>query len=527
MRLCMPCTDRVGLLLDVSRVLAESGINIASVEMERGAVYLKCQTVYDEQKQELMHALQQVDGIYKVIEVSYMPSKERAEQLDAILASVQDGVLAVNELGILKQCNTAAASILGLDDNGLEQPLPSELADSLLITRTLQEGRSFRNREVFLDSIGGYCVVSTRPLRNDTGGVVGVVVMLRDSRDVREMIQKLTASLPVTFRDISCVSPAMEKVLEQARRYAGSSSTVLIRGETGTGKELFARALHSDSPRAKQTFIPVNCAAIPEALLESELFGYEEGAFTGAAKGGKPGLFELANGGTLFLDEIGEISVHLQAKLLRALQEKRVRRLGGSRELPVDVRIITATNRDLEDMVARQLFREDLYYRLNVIPLFLPPLRERAEDIPLLAEQFLKRFAAKLQSPVYRFSAEAREKLQAYSWPGNVRELENIIERAVNLVDGPEIKTEHLHIGKKSADNKPVKVQFETYQTLEERVAEVEREILRETMKRFRSSRRAGAALGLSHTAVIKKMKKHGLWPDSPGKGSEFPGEKL
>lgn len=515
MRLCMTCADRVGLLLDVSRVLAEEGINIAAIEVGRGAVYLQCQQVAYEQKQELLRALQQVAGIHKITEIAYMPSKERAEQLDAILASVQDGVLAVNELGILKQCNTAAACLLGLDDNGLEQPLASHLADSLLITRTLQEGRSFRNREVFLDSLGGYCVVSTRPLRNDTAGVVGAVVMIRDGRDVREMVQKLTAFMPVTFQDISCASPVMAQVLEQAQRYAGSASTVLIHGETGTGKELFARALHSGSPRAKRIFVPVNCAAIPDTLLESELFGYEEGAFTGAAKGGKPGLFELANGGTLFLDEIGEISVHLQAKLLRVLQEKRVRRLGSSRELPVDVRIITATNRDLEEMVARQLFREDLYYRLNVIPLFLPPLRERAEDIPLLAEQFLKRFAAKLQTPVYRFAAAAMDKLQAYSWPGNVRELENIIERAVNLVDGPEIQPGHLHMGKRPADNKPVKVCFETYQTLEERVAEVEREILQATIKRFRSSRRAGAALGLSHTAVIKKMKKYGLWPDS------------
>ncbi len=511
MRLCMPCADRLGLLLDLSLVLVNWGVNIVSVEMEQGAVYLEFQPVSKEQQQAVLAALRQVDGIYTLREVSYMPSKERAEQLDAVLSSVQDGVLAVNESGRIKQCNTAAACILRLPEKGIDQPLPAELANSLLITRTLREGCSFHNREVFIESIGGYCVVNTRPLKNDASQVVGAVVMIRDGRDVRELIRRLTASMPVTFTDISFASPAMEKVLDQARRYANSASTVLIRGETGTGKELFARALHSASPRAKMTFMPINCAAIPDTLLESEFFGYEEGAFTGAAKGGKPGLFELANGGTLFLDEIGEISSHLQAKLLRVLQEKRVRRLGGSRELPIDVRIITATNRDLEDMVARRLFREDLYYRLNIIPLYLPPLRERTEDIPILAEQFLTRFAAKLQTPVYRFSPQALEKLQAYSWPGNVRELENIIERAVNLVDGPEIQPDHLHIGKKTGSGK-AKVQFETYQTLEERVAEFEREILQETMKRFHSSRRAGAVLGISHTAVIKKLKKHGLW---------------
>lgn len=210
--------------------------------------------------------------------------------------------------------------------------------------------------------------------------------------------------------------------------------------------------------------MPVNCAAIPDTLLESELFGYEEGAFTGAAKGGKPGLFELANGGTLFLDEIGEISVHLQAKLLRALQDKRVRRLGSSRELPVNVRIVAAPNRDLEDMVRLRLFREDLYYRLNVIPLYLPPLRERT----------------------------------------------------VNLVDGPEMTAEHIYLGRPTTATAGPQVRFETYQTLQERLAEVEQSILQETMKRFRSARRAGAVLGISHTSVLKKLRKYGLWPDKP-----------
>ena len=518
MRLCMPCVDRPGLLLEITQELVKWGINIAAVETYNEAFYLECHPIFPGQKLQVIQALQQVKGIHEVREVSYMPSKERAEQLEAVLTSVQDGVLAVDENGNLTQCNKAAAAILKMKKDGLGEPLPADLMKNLLISQTLCESYSYRNREVFIESIGGYCVVSTHPLRDDTNKVAGVVITIRDSRDIRDLMQKMTASMPVTFMDISFASPAMEKVLDQARRYAASSSTVLIRGETGTGKELFARALHSASSRAKKTFLPVNCATIPDTLLESELFGYEDGAFTGASKGGKPGLFELANGGTLFLDEIGEVPVHLQAKLLRVLQEKRIRRIGSCRELPIDVRLVTATHRDLEDMVERQLFREDLYYRLNVIPLFLPPLRERAEDIPLLAEHFLKRFAYKLDAPVQRFSPEALDKLTTYSWPGNVRELENIIERAVNLVDGPQIQPEHIHIGKKSLPLKPVEVQFATYQTLEERLGEVERDILQATMKRFRSSRRAGAVLGLSHTAVIRRLKKHGLW-STAGRG--------
>lgn len=516
MRLCMPCENRLGLLRDISKALANLAINISSVEVQDEALYLECEIREEAQKPAILETLQQIDGIYQVLEVPSMPSKEQAEQLHAVLTSVQDGVLAVNQEGILKQCNPAASRILQLPASALGQPLAATLTNDLLITRTLEKGCSIRNREVFIESIDSYCVVTTLPLSSDRQETVGAVVMVRDSGEVRDLVQKMTASLPVTFLDISFTSPAMAEVLEQARRYAASESTVLIRGETGTGKELFARALHSASPRAKKTFLPINCAAIPDTLLESELFGYEDGAFTGAAKGGKPGLFELANGGTLFLDEIGEISVHLQAKLLRVLQEKRIRRIGSSRELPIDVRLVTATHRNLEEMVERQLFREDLYYRLNVIPLHLPPLRNRKEDIAILAEHFLKRFAAKLHTPAQTIAPQALEKLCSYHWPGNVRELENIIERAVNLVDGPIIQAAHIHLGHRPSRPTVAKIQFETYQTLDERLGEVEKEILEETIKRFRSSRRAGAVLGLSHTAIIRRLKKHGLWLENP-----------
>lgn len=511
MRLQMPCIDRFGLLLDVSQALVDLGINIISVEVDNGVLYLEYHTDDNEKKPQVFAALRNVHGIHTINEVPYMPSKERAEQLDAVLASVQDGVLAVDQHMIVKQYNKAAVHLLQLQGIGLGAQLPEDLAEGLLIVRSLTDGEAYRNREVFIERIDSYCVVSTRPLYNDTNNVVGVVVMIRDRQDVQELMQKMTGSMPVTFMDISFVSPVMGEIVEQAQRYSASSSTVLIRGETGTGKELFARALHSASPRARHTFLPVNCATIPETLLESELFGYEGGAFTGAVKGGKPGLFELANGGTLFLDEIGEIPVHLQAKLLRVLQEKRVRRIGSLREVPIDVRLIAATHRDLEEMVERNLFREDLYYRLNVIPLYLPPLRNRVEDIPLLARQFLKRFIVKLDTSARKFTPEALLKLQTYGWPGNVRELENIIERAVNLVDGPEIGPEHILLEKKPVAIKNSSIRFETYQTLEERLGEVERDILQATVQRFGSSRKVGAVLGLSHTAVIRRLKKYGL----------------
>lgn len=513
MYFCIPYIDRIGIVHDITLILTKREINILSMEVQEGVVFLECQAVPIEQRSGFIQELSNIKGVQRVEDVSSMPSKERADQLDAILTSVHDGILAVNHRGMITQCNPAAVRMLRLSNQQMQgQPLGPILFKNLLIQETLETGCHYHNREVFIASDHGYCVVSTIPLRNNSGDVIGVIALIRDTQDVRNLMRSMTTSLPMTFTDIPFASPVMEQVLMQARRYAGSDSTILIRGETGTGKELIARALHSASARGSAAFVPINCAAIPDTLLESELFGYAEGAFTGAVKGGKPGLFELANGGTLFLDEVGEVSAHLQVKMLRVLQEQRVRRVGSNKEVAIDVRIIAATNRNLEDMVVDKIFREDLYYRLNVIPLMVPPLRERFEDIRLLSELFLKQFADKLQRRVIGFSPLAMERLEGYNWPGNVRELKNIIERAVNLVDGPEVQSEHVFLGRLSGSpTAPTLVQFETYQTLDERLGEIERIILQETSRRFGSSRRMGAVLGLSHTAVLKKMRKFKL----------------
>jgi two-component system response regulator PilR (NtrC family) len=234
-------------------------------------------------------------------------------------------------------------------------------------------------------------------------------------------------------------SPALEKLKNTIRTVAPTVSTVLIYGESGTGKELVARAVHSCSPRATEPFVSINCGAFPETLLESELFGYVKGAFTGASQN-KRGLFEVASGGTIFLDEIGEMSVSMQVKLLRVLQERTIRPVGGTQETPVDVRVIAATNRDLQEMVANNTFREDLYYRVSVIPIHVPSLRERREDITLLASHFLKKYAVAAQKSILRISKESLEALTNLDWPGNVRQLENTVERAVAMETTDELK---------------------------------------------------------------------------------------
>ncbi|GIU81888.1 MAG: sigma-54-dependent Fis family transcriptional regulator [Acidobacteria bacterium] len=264
-----------------------------------------------------------------------------------------------------------------------------------------------------------------------------------DREKLLETISRALEKLSQLDTEIISASPEMDKVKKLILKVARSNSTVLIRGESGTGKELIARAIHQNSPRADKIFQAVNCAAINENLLESELFGHEKGSFTGAVSE-KKGLFEVADGGTLFLDEIGELDVSLQAKLLRALQEKTIRRVGGTKEIPVDVRVIAATNRDLLKMMQEGRFREDLYYRLNVLSIEIPPLRERRSDIPLLIDYFIKKHTKNSPNKIKAISPEAKKILLEYSYPGNVRQLESAIERAVLLAEGGVIKAEDL-----------------------------------------------------------------------------------
>ena len=304
-------------------------------------------------------------------------------------------------------------------------------------------------------------------------------------------------------------SGRMQEVLSLVRRVAPSDATVLIRGESGTGKELIARAIHHASPRAAGPLVAVNCAALPEGLLESELFGHEKGAFTGAAASRK-GRFELADGGSIFLDEIGDLPLHLQVKLLRVLQERQFERVGGTRTIPVDVRVLAATHRNLEALVREGRFRDDLYYRINVVTLLLPPLRERREDLPPLIEHFLTRFAGKNDKTIRGLTREARDALLRYDYPGNVRELENLIERAVVL-------TRDEVIGKSDL---PLTLDEQTAESdapagLVAAVDGLERRMIRDALSRAGGVQtRAAELLGISERVLRYKLRKYGLAGD-------------
>lgn len=311
------------------------------------------------------------------------------------------------------------------------------------------------------------------------------------------------------------LSAAMQTVYKLVGKVSMSKANVLIQGESGTGKELIARAIHANSPRANRPLIPVNCGAIPENLLESELFGYERGAFTGAV-GRKQGMFELADGGTLFLDEVGELSPALQVKLLRVLQDRILVRVGGVEQIPIDVRVIAATNRDLRERIRLELFREDLYYRLNVVPIYMPPLRERKEDIPLLIRHFLAKYSKEAGKEGLYISPATMEMLVSFDWPGNVRQLENTIERAVILASGPSILPEHVSGHLQKIDSVQKKLPLQGFQwedrTMREIIQEVEREAIARALRKERGNKlQTAKRLGISRRALLYKIEMYGL----------------
>jgi transcriptional regulator with PAS, ATPase and Fis domain len=303
----------------------------------------------------------------------------------------------------------------------------------------------------------------------------------------------------------------MEEVMGLVARVAPSQATVLIRGESGTGKELIANAIHYASPRSQQPWIKVSCAAIPETLLESELFGHEKGAFTGATQR-RIGRFEEADGGSIFLDEIGDLSPSTQVKLLRILQDKDFQRLGSNVTLKTDVRVITATHRNLEEAIQKDLFREDLYYRLNVISIALPPLRERREDISLLIDHFLKKYSEENQNSISDISKEARDLLLRYPYPGNIRELENLIERAVILCRGEMITTQDLPFHLKEEKSETLSTSSKKGKTLPESLEEIEKDsILRALHQHEGVQTKAAESLGISERVLRYKIKKYGI----------------
>lgn len=432
-------------------------------------------------------------------------------ELRAVINAVGQGIIAIDKSGMVIHFNKMAQDLLQLKPEEIIGKSIESIMQGSSLLEVIQKGQGFEEREIMFkkQKVTIRLLINAKPiLANEK--VVGVVAVIQDLKNVGKFIYTLTGHEDYGLDNILGSSDSINTLKQQVQRVARSNSTVLIRGESGTGKELFARAIHAESKRNKGPFIGINCAAIPETLLESELFGYEEGSFTGAKKGGKLGKFELAQQGTLFLDEIGDMPLHLQVKLLRVLEEKSFDRIGGISPVKLEARLITATNCDLESMVKRGEFREDFYYRLNVIPFHIPPLRERLEDIILLLKHFLSYYNSILNKTISGFNKEAETVLVNYRWPGNIRELQNAVEYCAHMADTEYI--EEIHLPQKirqtlfTNDNKPLGIRS---------LDTIEKELIINALTLYGNSlegkKNAAAALGIGLTTLYRKGKKYDI----------------
>jgi PAS domain S-box-containing protein len=438
----------------------------------------------------------------------------------ALLESISDGLLAVDDNGAVLEANSVACRILGREASDLEGRAVRDLVDDKPpLVSWISRGEQFSSRVITLKTTEGRvaAMANLQPFHDERRGPVGAVLTFREMGEVGRLVTRVIGvPRTFTFDDIIGESPVIEKTKELARVAAGTASNILIYGETGTGKEVFAQAIHNASEFAEGPFLAVNCAALPRDLIESELFGYVEGAFTGASRKGRLGKFELASGGTLFLDEIGEIPPEVQVKLLRVLQDKAIVRVGGDRTIPVDCRLIAATNRDLPAAVSEGHFRQDLLYRLDVISIEVPPVRQRLGDLPLFIQHFLTVHAERNRKVVEGIEPDAMERLIGYHWPGNVREIENAIEHAVALARTRRLRNDDLPAvltsgGPAVDDDSDPRVPLGLAAARRAWEAAQQRLYLEALRAAGGDIPTAAELLGVSRATLYRRLRKHGL----------------
>lgn len=453
--------------------------------------------------------------------------KNLNQDLEAIVDSIYDEVIVVGSDGtILRASNKKTPSIWGTDLPSLvgKSIFDIERANKMNTSVTSLVLQKKKKISVMQEHKGRKYLSVGNPVLDDSGKVQKIVLATRDITEVKELKEKLQQTKMLTERykkevekvkssDLHIIyrSETMQELMIKVQRIATVDSTVTIYGESGVGKELIANAIHVYSNRKGQPFIKVNCGAIPENLLESELFGYEKGAFTGASEHGKKGFFELSHNGTLFLDEIGELPLSLQVKLLRVLQDREITRVGGTKPVVVNVRVICATNKDLEDMVVNSKFREDLFYRLHIIPLYVPPLRNRIEDIEPLSHYFIDKFNKKYNRRMH-FSEDAMELLHTYHWPGNVRQLQNIIERAIVMSNTDLISANQLNdivFERSRVSTKKSPVLISSIMPLKKATDELEKQLITIALTKHKSLTRVAEVLEVSQPTISRKVKAH------------------
>ncbi len=511
MRIRIQCENRLGIAQEVLGILVSHEIDLKGIETDtefQGEIFLSLPSLEFDTFQQIMPQLRHIDGVHDVSTVAFMPMEREKEELNVLLSTLPEPVISVDSSGRILVSNKAAQAVLHLEEEELRGRGMRKFLRGFNLGHWLKEDQH-RHQSAFVQISRQAFLMDVYPIYipDDHGEpqFAGAVLTFKSPMKLGRQIEAYSQ----TQTELSAMvaeSKAMREQMRQARRMAVLDAPILITGETGTGKDLLARACHNYSLRRDKPFAVLNCASLPEDAAETELFGVAEGALPGVAA--QEGIFSRYDGGTVFLDEVGALPESVQAKFLRLLHEGRFRKLGGEEELEVDIRIICSSQQDLQQKVGDGEFRRDLFYRINVLNIHLPPLRERRADIEPLSRHFVQRLAETSRRFV-SLSDEAVKLLKQQSWPGNVRELENTLYRAVSLVEGDLIKPEHL--GLPSVDDTLAVQVSEFTGTLEQSVKEFEARLLKALYPSYPSSRQLGKRLGLSHTAVANKLREYNI----------------
>lgn len=510
MRLEITCEDRLGLCQEVLAILRENEIDLRGIEVDPiGKIFINFPAMEFADFQALMPKIRRIPDVEDVKTTAYMPSEREHYEFNLLLSTLPNPVISVDAKGSIDVINSAGAALLQQDKDGLKgEPIDDWIGGFSMLRWLERKPQDATNAQIKCGRSTYYANIFPIWLTDEEGApsFAGAVIHCQSEPIA---VPSANGQTSAAFAQLLTQNTSMRRLLKDAERMAGLDVPLLLEGETGVGKELVARACHRASPRANAPFLAVNCGALPDNVAESELFGYGAGIFHNHPEA-KKGIFEQADGGTVLLDSVGDMSRELQAKLLRFIQEGSFRRIGEEAEVTVDVRVICSARGALMDRVESGDFREDLYYRLNVLSLFLPPLRERRGDTMLLADHFVQQACQRLGRPLLRMSQACKNYLNQYSWPGNIRQLENTLFRSVSLCEGEQLEAQDIHLPELPPLAGSLDIEVEE-SSLEDAVKRFEATLLRRLYPSYPSTRQLARKLGLSHTAIANKLREYGI----------------